>query len=189
MINSINFAKPKNETNMKKTLLFMAVSMMAVFSFAQNNSANDKMLKHSGETVEVKIIKVGETTISYKYPGEDAEQTVGKFAISTITYGGSGRVEHVSDKIVISGKDDWEKVQIITDPSVVLGLKKGGEVKGKTNGFFSYNTAGSADKKATKRIKEAAAESGAPFVLMTSDKSDGFGVKQAIKNGVTYTYK
>jgi hypothetical protein len=55
--------------------------------------------------------------------------------------------------------------------------------------MFSYNTAGSADKKAAKRIKEAAAEIGAPFILMTSDKSDGFGVKQAIKKGIAYSYK
>jgi len=175
---------------MKKISLFIAASLMALFIFAQTGSTtNDKMLKHTGETLEVKVIKVGETTISFKYPGEDAEQTIGKFAVSTITYGTSGRVEKVSDKIVISGKDDWEKVQILTDRSEVLGLKKGEEVKGKTNGMFSYNTAASADKKATKRIKEAAAELGAPFVLMTSDKSDGFGVKQSIKNGVAYTYK
>jgi len=53
----------------------------------------------------------------------------------------------VSDKIAIAGEDDWEKVQILTDKSQVLGLKKGEDVKGKTAGFLSYNTAGSADKK------------------------------------------
>jgi len=30
---------------------------------------------------------------------------------------------------------------------------------------------------------------GAPFVLLTSDKNDGFGIKQAVKNGVAYSYK
>ncbi|MBS1664240.1 MAG: hypothetical protein JST68_24560 [Bacteroidetes bacterium] len=146
------------------------------------------MLKHSGEKVECKIIKVGETTISYKYPGEDAEQTIGKYAINTITYGTSGRKESISEKITIAGEDDWEKVQILTDKSQVIGLKKGEEVRGKTSGFISYNTAGSADKKASRRIREAAAKMGAPFILMTSDKSDGFGVKQSIKNGTAYSY-
>jgi len=42
--------------------------MLMFSSFSQTA---DKMLKHSGETVEVKIIKVGETTISYSYPGEE----------------------------------------------------------------------------------------------------------------------
>jgi len=30
---------------------------------------------------------------------------------------------------------------------------------------------------------------GAPFILMTSDKADGFGVKQSMKKGIAYTYK
>jgi hypothetical protein len=175
---------------MKKTLLLFTATLLAIFSFAQTTTTtNDKMQKHTGEVAEVKIVKVGETLITYKYPGEEAEQTIGKFAVSTITYGGSGRVEHVTDKITIAGKDDWEKVEILTDKAEVIGLKKGDEVKGKTAGMFSYNTAASADKKATKRIKEAAAEMGAPFVLMTSDKSDGYGVKQSIKNGIAYSYK
>lgn len=169
---------------MKKTLLTAIIYFISFASFAQT----DKLSKHTGETMEVKVIKVGETTISYKYPGEDAEQTIGKIAVASIIYS-SGRKEQISEKITISGKDDWEKVQIITDASQVIGLKKGEEVRGKTAGLLSYNTAGSADKKATKRIKEAAAEFGAPFVLMVSDKNDGYGIKQAVKNGVAYNYK
>jgi hypothetical protein len=177
---------------MKKIILTAFAALFALITFAQpapSATPNDKMTKHSGEVLEVKIIKVGETTITFKYPGEDAEQTIGKLAVAYITYGGSGRKEEISDEVDISGKDDWEKVQIITDPSQVLGLKKGDEVKGKTAGMLSYNSAATADKKATRRIQEAAAVLNAPFVLMTSDKSDGFGVKQSVKNGVTYTYK
>ncbi len=172
---------------MKNITLLTTALLMFATSFCQM-AANDKMKKHSGETLEVKIVKVGEATITYKYPGEDAEETIGKYAVASITYG-SGRVENVSEKVVIAGKDDWEKVQIVTDPNEVLGLKKGSEIKGKTNGFISYNTAGSADKKATRKIKEEAAEIGAPFILMTADKSDGFGVKQSIKKGIAYSYK
>ena len=171
---------------MKKIITVLVLTLSALFSFAQTA---DKMKKHSGETLDVKVIKVNEETISYIYPGEDAEQTIGKFAVASITYGSSGRKEEITEKIVISDKGDWEKVQIITTISQVVGLKKGEEVKGKTAGLISYNTAGSADKKATKRLKEAAAELGAPFILLTSDKSDGFGVKQSMKKGVTYNYK
>lgn len=169
---------------MKKTILTLFTTLFVLAAFSQN----DKLIKHNGEKLDVKVLKVGETTITFKYPGEDAEQTIGKFAVASITYGGSGRKEEISEKIVISGEDDWEKVQILTDKSQVLGLKKGEDVRGKTSGLLSYNTAGSADKKATRRIKEAAAKAGAPFILLTSDKNDGFGVKQAIKNGTTYSY-
>ena len=156
-----------------------------LITFAQN----DKMKKHSGQTLEVKVLKVNETTINYKFPGEDAEQTIGKFAVESITYGSSGRKEEITGKITVSGKDDWENVVILTDASEVVGLKKGEEIRGKTSGMFSYNTAGSADKKATKKIKEEAAEVMAPFILLTADKSDNRGVKQSIKKGLIYTYK
>jgi len=169
---------------MKKLLFVLMAAIFSAAAFAQN----DVMQKHSGEKLEVKVLKVGETTVSYKYPGEDAEQTIGKLAVASITYG-SGRKEVISEKVIVSGKGDWELVQILTDKSQVLGLKAGESVRGKTSGMLSYNTAGSADKKATRKIKEAAAEAGAPFVLMTSDKNDGFGIKQAVKNGVAYTYK
>lgn len=171
---------------MKKILLLTALAFGSLITFAQTA---DKMKKHSGETLEVKIIKVNETTINYKFPNEDAEQTIGKYAVADITYGTSGRKEVISPKVVINGKDDWESVQILTEASEVIGLKKGVEIKGKTAGMISYNTAGSADKKATKKLKEEAAENGAPFILMTSDKSDGYGVKQSVKKGVTYSYK
>ncbi|HEU4632798.1 MAG TPA: hypothetical protein VFS22_02375 [Flavisolibacter sp.] len=169
---------------MRKPLLTAVLFLAALTQM----NAQDKMKKHSGESLDVKIIRVNEFTINYKYPNEDAEQTIGKLAVAEITYG-SGRKEAISDKVVVFGKDDWEKVQILTDKSQVIGLKKGGEVRGKTSGLLSYNTAGSADKKATKRIKQDAAEMNAPFILLTGDKNDGFGVKQSIKDGVVYTYK
>jgi hypothetical protein len=170
----------------KKITLVIALAFGSLMAFAQTA---DKMKKHSGETLEVKILKVNETTINYKYPGEDAEQTIGKYAVAMITYGASGRKEEISEKIVVSGKDDWEKVVIITDASEALGLKKGDEIRGKTSGMFSYHTAGTADKKATRKIKEEAAEAGAPFILMTADKADNYGAKVSIKKGYACTYK
>lgn len=169
---------------MRKSILTLFTALFSLAVFAQN----DQMVKHNGEKLDVKVIKVGETTITYKYPGEDAEQTIGKYAVASIKYGGSGRKETITQKVVVNGKSDWENVVILTDKSQVLGLKEGEAVRGKTSGLISYQTAGSADKKATRKIKEAAAEDGAPFVLMTSDKADGFGVKQSVKNGVTYSY-
>lgn len=171
---------------MKKLILLLVLTYGTLVTFAQTN---DKMKKHSGQTLEVKVLKVNETTINYKFPGEDAEQTIGRYAVESITYGSSGRKEEITEKVTVAGKDDWEKIVILTDASEVIGLKKGEEIKGKTSGMLSYNTAGSADKKATRKIKEEAAELGAPFILLTADKSDGYGVKQSIKKGVTYSYK
>src|SRR5215510_2937853 len=146
----------------------------------------DKVHLHNGKNVEVKIIKVSEFTISYSYPNETAEQTVGKYAVEKIKYA-SGREEKITDKIVISGKDDWEKVMILEKAEQAVGLKSLGEVDGKTSGMMGFHTAGSADKKSMKKLLEDAAEKGAQFVLITADK-DNQWTHQSKKRGVAYSY-
>ena len=174
---------------MKKILL------MVVFALGLNvaNAQNDKIYKHSGETVEGKVIRIDEYTIVFKYDGEDAENTIGKYAVEKIIYGKTKRQEDVTEKIVINGEDDWEKVVILEDKGYISGLKKVGEVRGKT-GLINFQTGNTGDKKAQKKLKMDAAKQGCPFVLLTADKttvganSNSLGGSQAIKTGVAYKY-
>jgi sRNA-binding regulator protein Hfq len=174
---------------MKKILL------MVVFALGLNvaNAQNDKIYKHSGETVEGKVIRLDEYTIIFKYDGEDAENTIGKYAVEKIIYGKTKRQEDVTEKIVINGEDDWEKVVILEDKGYISGLKKVGEVRGKT-GLINFQTGNTGDKKAQKKLKMDAAKQGCPFVLLTADKttvganSNAIGGSQAIKTGVAYKY-
>ena len=173
---------------MKKTLS-MLVLLVSIFAFSQ-----DMILKHNGETIPAKVIRVNEYTVVFAYENETAENVESMYAIDKITFA-SGRVQKLSDKIVVNSKDDWEKVVILEDKSYIAGLKKGSEIKGKT-GFVSFHTGNTADNKATKKLKMEAAEAGYPFILMTSDKdinqsgANGptFGAVQAIRKGVTYKY-
>lgn len=174
---------------MKKLILVLVL-------FAAVTSANaqiDKIFKHSGETVEGKVIRLDEYTITFKYDGEDAENTIGKYAVEKIIYGKTKRVENVTDKIIINGEDDWEKVVILEDKGYIAGLKKVGEVRGKT-GLINFQTGNTGDKKAQKKLKMDAAKQGCPFVLLTADKttvganSNAIGGSQAIKTGVGYKY-
>lgn len=167
---------------MRKPLMLLVALFVTIVSFGQ-----DKMFKHTGEKIEVKIIKVGEWTISFSYPNETAEQTISKYAVAKIEYA-SGRKEDITEKIVISDKDDWEKVIILEDAGASVGLKRQGEIKGKTGGMFSYRTSGNADKKAMERLKKEAAELGAPFVILMSEKDSRF-TTQSIKKGFAYSYK
>ena len=129
-----------------------------------------------------------------KYAGEDAEQTISKLAIGRIIYK-SGREEQVSEKIVVNGKADWEKVEVLIDKSQLVGLAKGAEVQGKTTGFFAeYTTAAGTDKRSLRKLLEAAAELGCPFVYITAEKdtkggmqSGAFGA-QGNKRGIAYRY-
>ena len=173
-----------------KKIIFAAILMLSsALTFAQV----DKIYKHNGEVVDGKVVRVEEYTVVFKYDGEDAENTIGKYAIEKVVYGKSGRVEEVSEKIIVNGKDDWEKVVILEEKSYIAGLKKGEEVRGKT-GLINYHTGNTGDKKAEKKLKIAAAEAGCPFILMTADKStvgassNSLGGSQNIKKGIGYKY-
>ena len=83
---------------MKKIILLLAVVLSATFANAQV----DVITKHNGETVNGKVIRLEEYTVVFKYDGEDAENSLGKYSIEKIVYGKSGRVEEVSEKIVIN---------------------------------------------------------------------------------------
>lgn len=174
---------------MKKIILLLA------FVFGLNNAIAqvDLITKHDGEVVKGKVIKLEEFTIVFKYDGEDAENTISKYAVEKIVYGKSGRVEQVTEKIVVASEEDWEKVIILEDISYVAGLKKSGEVRGKT-GLINYHTGNTGDKKAEKKLKMAAAAMGCPFILQTADKStvgassNGLGGSQNIKKGLAYKY-
>lgn len=174
---------------MKKIILVLALA----FGIATANAQVDVITKHNGETVKGKVVKVEEFTVIYKYDGEDAENTMSKYAIEKIVYGKSKRVENVTEKITIAGEDDWEKVVILEDKAYIAGLIKGEEVRGKT-GLINYHTGNTGDKKAEMKLKKAAAVAGFPFILMTADKttvggsSNSLGGSQAIKKGIAYKY-
>jgi hypothetical protein len=174
---------------MKKIILVVAM----VLSFGIANAQLDKIYKHSGEIVEGKVLRLDEYTIVFKYDGEDAENTIGKYAVEKIIYGKTKRQEDVTEKIVINGEDDWEKVVILEEKSYIAGLKKVGEVRGKT-GLINFQTGNTGDKKAAKKLKMDAAKLGCPFILQISDKttvganSNALGGSQAIKTGLAYKY-
>ena len=174
---------------MKKIILFLAL----VLNAGLINAQSDVITKHSGEIVKGTVTKVEEYTVVYKYEGEDAENSIGKYAIEKIVYGKSGRVENVTDKIEVSSDKDWEKVVILEEKSYIAGLKKSEEVRGKT-GMVNFQTGNTGDKKAEKKLKMAAAAIGCPFILLTADKttvgagSNSIGGSQAIKKGIGYKY-
>ena len=61
------------------------------------------------------------------------------------------QVEKGTEKIVVKGEADWEKVIILEEKSYIAGLKKGGEVRGKT-GLINLQTGNTGDKKAVKKL-------------------------------------
>ena len=130
--------------------------------------AQDKIVRHNGDTLKVKIVRATETSIEYRFIDEDAEQVIGRVAVKKLIYS-SGRTEDITEKIVISGIEDIDKIQVVTDKALVVRFKKGDEIRGKNSGVAGFHTAGSADKKAMKKLLEGAAELGVPVILITSE--------------------
>ncbi len=173
---------------MKHLFIASILALLSITAFAE-----DQIIFHSGTEANGEVVRVEEFLIVFKYTGENAEQTISKLIVNKIIFG-SGRVQEITDKIVIRGKEDWEKVELVFDKTMVVGLKKVGEVKGKTSGFFSGSvSAAGADKRSMKKLLMAAAEMNAPFVYLTADKDAARGVgssygSQGLKKGIAYTY-
>ncbi len=174
---------------MKRLLLILSL----ITGLNTVNAQADLILKHNGDEIKGKVTKVEEFTIAFVYENETAENTISKYAVESVKYGASGRVQDITEKIVIRSKDDWENVVILEDISFIAGLKKGAEVRGKT-GLINFQTGNTGDKKAEKKLKMDAAEQGCQFILLTADKttvganSNALGGSQAIKKGIAYKY-
>jgi len=160
-------------------------------AFAQN----DIIYLHNGQTVEGKVFKISESTVTFAYANEDAEQTLGKYAVEKVVYGKSGRSQNITDKIIVNSSEDWKNVIIIENTDEIAGLKRVGEVKGKT-AFINYRTGEGSDRKALEKLKKDAAAMHCQFIFITTDKDidrksdDGgsFGQLQSIKKGIAYSY-
>lgn len=174
-----------------KKLSFLFLLMLSTMAFAQL----DQIFKHNGEVIKGTVKKIEDYSVIFTYENEDAENTIGKYAVEKIVYGKSGRNQDITEKISVNGENDWEKVVILEDKSYISGLSKKGEIKGKT-GFVSLHTGNSADNKANKKLKMEAAKLNCPFVLLTAEKDinqsgasgPSFGAVQAIRRGLAYSY-
>ncbi len=177
---------------MKKMYLLLLAFLS--FCLCSNSFAQaDEIYKHNGDVIKGTVQKVDEFTITFSYENETAQNTISKYAVAKIIYGKSGRVEIVTEKIILNGENDWEKVIVLEDKNYIAGLKRVGEIRGKTS-FINFHTGNTGDVKALKKLKMDAAKQNCPFILMTSDKttvgakSNELGGTQNIKTGVAYSY-
>ncbi|KAA0992761.1 hypothetical protein [Dyadobacter aurulentus] len=159
-------------------------------SFGGLAFCQDVIKCHTGKNLQVEVTEVGENSIYYKFPGESVTQSIGKAAVSEIEFK-SGRVQEISEKIDVGGKDGWQNVIITSNNSDVVGLRRVGEIKAKAGGYGSLRTTKGSDKKATERIKREAAEKNGHVVLIHQHETTGRGFNknpESIQSGVAYGY-
>lgn len=151
-----------------KQILILVFAIIGIACKAQ-----DKVVFHNGSTVEGKVTEVSEQYVKFVYKGEEANQMIGTAAISDIEFA-SGRVQHISDKIIVEYPEDWENVVVVYDKNQVAGLKSLGKIEKHSNGEWSFHTStGHFMKKAIKKAQKEAAKKAACYILIVNQSNTG----------------
>ncbi len=142
-------------------------------------SAQDRLIKHSGDTTICCVVEINENIVKYKYPGEEVLNTAYMNAISSIILS-SGRVIQGNPTIEIIDETDWAKVILASSADEVKGLELVTEISEKvvSAALGSYANLHDLKEKAIENIKKQAARNQCHVVYITADNS---------KNGITGT--
>ena len=134
--------------------------------------AQDKIIKQSGDTINCKVYEITHDDIKFKTNGGNQTNNISKSVVQEIVFE-SGVVQNYSNRTVINGEEDWEKVQITTVESDIAGMVKGEEIKGTSTTRSSISNQEKIEKKAMEKLKKQAAAKGYYIVLLTkaSDQS------------------
>jgi hypothetical protein len=175
-----------------KKLKHLSLILVLVLTVTKLN-AQDTIIKISGEKINCKVKEITESSIKYSYQGEDILNNLSKNIVLEIVFE-SGRVQEFNKKVVVNGIEDWEKVQLTTLESDILGLKKGEELMAKASSGWSTTNQGKMQKKAMDKLKQQAAEKGyhMVFLITTTGKGGHYGISGGAKASVTgigYSYE
>lgn len=134
-----------------------------------------ELIKHDGKKIDINFIKVANNQVFFNSQGNQEEKSMSKFAIAQIKEKSNSDVKMISNKIILSSKEDYNKV-VLLEPNQAEGLKEIGftssflgKTKGETNQDFK--------DKAAKRLKQHAAAKGYPFIVMISYDSKNLKAK------------
>ena len=173
---------------MKKNLLLFLLSLSSFLS--AQISKEDVILKINGESLRVNIISVDEK-ISFNYPNEKIISSLSKNCISKIIFS-SGRTENFSEKIIVNGVQDWEKVLITTNPEDVKCLVRKGEVRASANNTWNFDSAMTVEKKSMEKFKKEATKLKAHIILIEDQFKKGTTYWEgdvSSKYGIAYGYE
>ena len=149
---------------MKTYLVALVLLTIPFFSFSQYDTIYSTTGKIIGSVKEV-----GENSVKYTYPNEDALNSLNKNVIKKIVFK-SGRVQTFSNmsgyKTVKSGLD-FENVSISQVFEEVKGLYKIGEAGAKAKGTTELSSIEKVKERAIRKMKITAAMQGANVVYQT----------------------
>lgn len=173
---------------MKQILVLLVLTISINTLYGQ-----DKIVKLSGDTIKCRVKEITDDNIKYSYEGEDLLNNISKNVVKEIIFK-SGRIQKFSERVVINGEEDWEKVKISTLESDIEGLVRGEEMMAKAASGWSTTGQGKMQKKAMDKLKKQAAAKGYHIVLLitTTGKGGHYGISGGTKasvTGVGYKYE
>lgn len=136
-------------------------------------NAQDKVVRLSGDTIICKVLEITEENISFKYEAEDLINSISRNNVEEIIFN-SGRIQKFNDRIIITGEEDWEKVQITKLESDIYGLTRVCDVSGKSSSGAPRSLA-KMQGKALNKMKKKAAKNGCHIILIRTENSTSGG--------------
>lgn len=143
--------------------VFLFLLALPFLSMAQE----DKIYLHNGQTIVGKVLSVEGENVNFVYLKMENVKC-GSYAIEKIVYA-DGKTTIMSPKIIVTSKDDWEKVRILMPNDDISGLKYQSFVGDIRKPITPEMV--DTDKEAVKKMKEEAAAKGYPFVQVTAKKN------------------
>ena len=177
---------------MKSQILIFFLIIYTFHSFGQENQKCDTVFQLNSSPIICKVISINEFEILYSYPSESLTNVLSKKQIKEIHFA-SGRVQKFSEKIIIYGEEDWQKVVITTIQSDILGLIKKCDVKGRNTGTMLSDES-EVKTNAEEKIKREAAKCKCHiiFVQTYTTRSKQYWSSTLPKtdiSGVAYSYE
>lgn len=160
----------------------MKISAITIFILitASLCAQTHQLIKHNGVTVDINFIKTENNLIYFSFPQSLEKQSISKYAVAKLTEKSKTNPFIISEKIQLNGKSDYNKV-VVLQKHETLGLKESGIITSFYLGTKGESTLSFSDN-GKKRLKQNAAQNGAPFIVILSNKPKD--LKAAI-----YTYE
>ncbi len=157
------------------------------------STLHDRIITHGGDTISCKVTELIDRKIKYRLDGEDLLNSVSENLVKEIRFS-NGKIQEISQHIIVKGVEDWEKVQVTYEKSDVDGLVKKKELTAKSSAVLGYSGQGKMEKKAIEKLKKEAAALGCHVVLILTSTGRGGGLStfggtaKANLTGVAYSY-
>lgn len=160
----------QQDQNMYKFYKFVPAFLFLLLPFIATAQQEDKIYLHNGQTIVGKVLSTEGDNVDFVYLKMENVKC-GKYAIEKIVYA-AGKTVIISPKIIVTSKDDWEKVMLLLPGQDISGLKYQefvGDIRKPVTPDMVKT-----DPEAVKKLKQEAAAKGYPFVQVLAKKNIGY---------------